>query len=334
MTFALGSFRSEGQPSFCGMTFAEGGVARVVALKTLLEGLGEGWPAMASHSLLSLFDQWDSNLVWLRRAREFLGSEAGRRVRRFDLSALHVDAPHVPRQILCVGANYRTHVIDILLAQPSPRMAGMAPAERRAEAARMMDERAATGTPYAFSKLPSCVLGPYDSLVLPHDVMQPDWELELAVVIGRPARHVDRANAMNHVAGFGVANDVTARERVYRADIPDLATDFLAGKSCPGFLPFGPWITPRDFVDHRDLTITLRLNGETMQNGHTADMVFDVPRQIEYLSNRVQLWAGDVICTGSPAGNGMHHRRFLRPGDELDGSITGLGSLHNRCMAE
>ena len=316
------------------MTFADGGVARVVAVEALLEAMGRRRPAIASQSLFSLFDQWNSNLVWLRQAREFLDGEAGRRVQRFDLGALHVEAPYVPRQILCVGANYRTHVIDMLLAQPSPRMAGMAPPERRAEAARMMDERTATGTPYAFSKLPSCVLGPYDPLVLPHDVLQPDWELELAVVIGHPARYVTRENAMNHVAGFAVANDVTARERVYRADIPDLATDFLAGKSCPGFLPFGPWITPRDFVDHRDLTITLRLNGELMQNGHTADMVFDVPRQIEYLSNRVQLWPGDLICTGSPAGNGMHHRRFLRPGDELDGSITGLGTIHNRCVPE
>jgi 2-keto-4-pentenoate hydratase/2-oxohepta-3-ene-1,7-dioic acid hydratase in catechol pathway len=127
---------------------------------------------------------------------------------------------------------------------------------------------------------------------------------------------------------------LTARERVYRPDIPDLATDFLAGKSSPRFLPFGPWITPREFVDHADLDITLALNGKVMQKGHTSDMVFDIPRQIEYLSSRVELWPGDIICTGSPAGNGMHHHRFLQPGDEMEGSISGLGSIKNRCLAE
>jgi 2-keto-4-pentenoate hydratase/2-oxohepta-3-ene-1,7-dioic acid hydratase in catechol pathway len=169
---------------------------------------------------------------------------------------------------------------------------------------------------------------------LPADVRKPDWELELAVVMGRRARRVSRTDALSYVAGFAIANDVTARERVYRPDIPDLATDFLAGKSPPTFLPFGPWITPREFVEHANLDITLKLNGELMQSGNTEDMLFDIPRQIEYLSSRVELWPGDLICTGSPAGNGMHHQRFLQPGDEIEGSISGLGVMRNRCVPE
>jgi len=213
-------------------------------------------------------------------------------------------------------------------------MLSFAAEKRHAEAARMMDERAARGDPYAFSKLPSCVIGSGEPVVLPYDVDKPDWELELAVVIGASAHRVSRADAMRYVAGFSIANDITARERIFRPDLPDLASDFLAGKSAPTFLPFGPWITPREFVDYEDLTITLSLNGERVQHGHTSDMLFDIPRQIEYLSSRIELSPGDLICTGSPAGNGMHYGRFLRPGDQLSGTITGLGTLLNPCVAE
>jgi 2-keto-4-pentenoate hydratase/2-oxohepta-3-ene-1,7-dioic acid hydratase in catechol pathway len=287
-----------------------------------------------SGSLAAYFDDWESSLSWLKQARDFLDTESAAGIMRHPIEGLRVLAPHLARQILCVGANYRTHVIEMLVAQPSPRTKELSIEQRRIEAARMMDERAATGEPYAFSKLPSCIAGPFDPITLPVDVKKPDWELELALVIGRRARRVSRHEALSYVAGFAIANDLTARERVYRPDIPDLATDFLAGKSSPGFLPFGPWITPREFVDHADLDITLALNGKVMQKGHTSDMVFDIPRQIEYLSSRVELWPGDIICTGSPAGNGMHHHRFLQPGDEMEGSISGLGSIKNRCLAE
>ncbi|MEA3176536.1 MAG: hypothetical protein QOI59_59 [Gammaproteobacteria bacterium] len=331
--FGLGSFRTAAGRAFVGLVLEEEGEFQVVDLNHLeLRGPTQG--AAHGASLLLLLEEWDHYFPELLQAREMLSDGRRPLVVRHPLKSLENHVPYIPRQILCVGANYRTHVIDMLVAQPSPHMAGLSIEQRRAAAEKMMDERALHGVPYAFSKLPSCVAGPFDPLVLPADVQKPDWELELAVIIGRRARHVAREFALEYVAGFAIANDVTARDRVYRADIPDLATDFLAGKSSPGFLPFGPWITPRCFVDHAHLRITLELNGDLMQDGATGDMIFDVPRQIEYLSDRVELWPGDVICTGSPAGNGMHHQRFLRSGDEVYGAITGLGEIRNRCVLE
>lgn len=114
-----------------------------------------------------------------------------------------------------------------------------------------------------------------------------------------------------------------------------IGTGWLAGKGAPGFLPTGPYIVPRDEVaDPHALQVTLRVNGEVMQDGSTTDMVFGIPRQIEYISSRMQLMPGDVICTGSPAGNGAHHNRYLRDGDLVEGEITGLGRQSLRCMAE
>jgi len=334
--FVLGTFESNGSGPFPGVGFDEHGDTTVVALSDL-GSLGSDIGRVAdAPSVIALFEDWDASFRALLGARRLLRTRTKHSVTRHPLSTLHVCAPiDPPRQILCVGANYRTHVIQMIIAQPSPANEGLSIDERRAAAEALMDERAATGTPYAFSKLPSSVTGPYDPISLPIDIEEPDWELELAVIMSRPARHVARSDVMSYIAGFSIANDVTARERVYRRDVPVLGTDFLAGKSSPTFLPFGPYITPAAFVrDHRALRILLKLNGDIMQDGDTGDMVFDVERQIEYLSNRVQLWPGDLVCTGSPAGNGSHHQRFLQPGDVLEGSITGLGTIRNICVAE
>jgi 2,4-diketo-3-deoxy-L-fuconate hydrolase len=165
-------------------------------------------------------------------------------------------------------------------------------------------------------------------------VTEPDWELELAFVIGKPARYVSRADAMSYIAGYTVANDVTARERIYRPDIKAIGTDWLAGKCLPTFLPMGPFIVPAAFVsDPMRLQITLKLNGDVMQDESTADMIFDIARQVEYLSSRMQLMPGDVVCTGSPAGNGAHYGRYLRDGDVMEGTIAEIGTIRNPCVA-
>ena len=140
---------------------------------------------------------------------------------------------------------------------------------------------------------------------------------------------------MDYVAGYTIANDVTARDRLYRPDMRTIASDWLSSKSPPSFLPLGPYLVPARFVPQpQALRITLALNGQTMQDALTSDMIFDISRQIEYVSNRVALLPGDILLTGSPAGNGTHHQRFLRPGDELTGAITGLGQQRNTCIAE
>jgi 2-keto-4-pentenoate hydratase/2-oxohepta-3-ene-1,7-dioic acid hydratase in catechol pathway len=240
-----------------------------------------------------------------------------------------------PRQVLCAGANYRQHVIDLAVAQGHGAEDTMSLAERRAEAERVMDTRIATGSPYVFSKIPSAITGPYDAVILPADTTQADWELELAVIIGRAARHVSRTDALTYVAGYTIVNDLTSRDKVYRADLKAIGTDWLASKSAPSFLPMGPYLVPAAFVpDPQQLHLTLKLNGEVMQDEGSDDMIFDVARLIEYISGLVQLWPGDLICTGSPRGNGMHYNRFLRPGDVLEGSISGLGTQRNTCVAE
>jgi 2-keto-4-pentenoate hydratase/2-oxohepta-3-ene-1,7-dioic acid hydratase in catechol pathway len=254
------------------------------------------------------------------------------------LSSLSVHSPlPQPRHVYCSGANYKKHVVQLITAQVSDETKGMNAEERRAFGERKMDNRALNGTPFFFLKSASAVIGPLDPIVLPLDAEQPDWELELAAVIGRKARRVARERALDYVAGYTIANDITRRERVNRrlGDAREMGMDWVAAKCAPTFLPLGPYIVPTAFLgDPQALRITLKLNGSVMQDESTSDMIFGVARLIENLSTIVELQPGDVICTGSPAGNGAHYGRFLRPGDVLEGAITGLESQRNLCTGE
>jgi 2-keto-4-pentenoate hydratase/2-oxohepta-3-ene-1,7-dioic acid hydratase in catechol pathway len=232
------------------------------------------------------------------------------------------------------GANYRQHVIDLHVAHRAPDD-DRSEDERRAEAAEIMDRRAAEDLPYVFIGLPSSITGPYDDVVLPAWAEKPDWELELAAVIGRPAHRVPVEEALSYVAGYTIANDLTDRATVFRRDMPQIGTDWLRSKNAPGFTPLGPWIVPAGSIEHpEDLRLTLKLNGESMQDESTKDMIFDVARMVSYASQTARLLPGDLVLTGSPAGNGMHWGRLLRDGDVMDGSITGLGAQRTRCVAE
>ncbi|MER6987573.1 fumarylacetoacetate hydrolase family protein [Saccharopolyspora hirsuta] len=246
---------------------------------------------------------------------------------------LSVRAPLQPRQVVQAGANYRTHVID-LAVKHAELGAGRTEEQVRAETAAMMDRRAAEGAPYLFLGLPSAVAGPYDDVVLPAGSEKHDWELELAAVIGRRAFRVGRDEALEHVAGYTIVNDLTTRDLVFRRDMPEIGTDWLRAKNAPGFLPTGPWLVPATGVDPSDLRVTLELNGRTMQDESTADMIFDVAALVAAASQTFPLLPGDLVLTGSPAGNGMHHGRLLRPGDVVEGTITGLGTQRTRCVAE
>ena len=240
------------------------------------------------------------------------------------LADVEVLSPVAPRQILQAGANYRRHVVELLVAQ----------GETRANAEAAVDARAAAGRPYLFAGLPSSICGPYDDVVLPREGEQTDWELELAVVIGREARHVAPAAALDHVAGYTICNDITTRDRVFRPDTGALGADWVASKCAPSFLPTGPYLVPAAAVpDPMTLRITLTVNGELMQDESTADMLHDVSQLIAYASECVQLLPGDLLLTGSPAGNGVSRNRFLAPGDVIEGAISGLGVQRNRCVA-
>jgi len=230
-------------------------------------------------------------------------------------------------------------VVDIIVAQVRPETEGLSPTQRREFGIQKMTDRRLHGTPFFFIKANSSMAGPFETVSLPPDVTTMDWELELGVVIGRRARFVKREQALEHVAGYMVVNDLTIRERVDRKDMKEMGMDWVASKCAPTALPTGPYLVPAAFVgDPQRLHITLKHNGRVMQDEGTSDMIFDVARLIESLSKFMALQPGDLICTGSPSGNGIHHGVLLKAGDVMEGTISGplegLGTQRNTCQPE
>ena len=340
--FALGTFSLAGCPPFAGLVTNGDRVVAVEALRKLSRELGH--PLIETSSTLALFEHWDSTLPALQAVAQALADSASptaRRVveQRVPMSSLTVHPPVSARQIFLCGANYFKHVVDIIVdlgPGKNPGTEGMNPAQLRAYAEDLMTRRRTEGAPYVFCKPVSVLSGAFDPIVIPAFAKQADWELELAVVIGAPARHVKRADAMRHVAGYTIANDISNRDWIWtKGDMKAMGTDWLTAKSCPTYLPVGPCIVPAaQIADPQQLQIQLKLNGQTMQDESTSDMLFDVARLIEYISGIVQLLPGDLICTGSPAGNGTHYNRFLQPGDVVEGSITGLGTQRTPVIAD
>jgi 2,4-didehydro-3-deoxy-L-rhamnonate hydrolase len=337
MQFKLGTFAAGGAPPFVGLV--DNTTERVVPLSVaepLLRRLNlqlhkGASPPGSGDSILSLLSDWDSNFQALAILWESFAGELTRQ--SVAVAELHTRAPiDPPRQIFCTIANYRSHIIETILdAGVPPHTDAMDAAARRQYAERNIEERL-RGAPYACFKLPSTVIGPTDSLQIPRHARRVDWELELGVVIGKPARRVSRSEAMSHVAGYVLANDITARDQVRRADVPNMGTDWLQSKNAPGFLPLGPYFVPAAFLpDPYSVRLTLSLNDRLMQNGIVSDMVFDIATQIEYLSRHAQLLPGDVICTGTPAGCGTHFERYLQAGDVIHASAGELGTQHTPC---
>lgn len=313
MSFGIGTFsQTQGKPF--------PGLVRDGRVSDLRTEFGE------SATVLGILSEWD---IALPRLDDLASQRAG----ELELSALRILPPiHPAGPFLCAGANYRMHIIEMRTANAIAQ--GLDGDVAKAEATRAMDERAANGIPFMFAGWPGAVIGSCDDVIIPGDSGQKhDWELELAVVIGREARSVSQAEAMNYVAGYTILNDISTRDRMHRTDLR--FTDFMATKMRPTFKPIGPWITPSQFVrDPHDLRITLKLNGEAMQDDTTADMIFKLPRLIEYASTITALRPGDIIATGSPSGNAQHHGgRWLRPGDLIEAEIDGLGTQRNVCVA-
>ncbi|MBA2950166.1 fumarylacetoacetate hydrolase family protein [Streptomyces himalayensis] len=314
--FALGTFSAPDGEPFPGLLAKD----RVADLRTAL-----GEPDLTARGI---FERWAELLPLLHA----LATDTTGDWRTLD--GLRVHAPVEPRQIFQSGANYRQHVIDLEVAHRSPDDPRTVE-EARAEIAAIMDRRAAEDLPYVFIGLPSTIAGPYDDVVLPSWAEKPDWELELAAVMAKPAYRISVEEALEYVAGYTIANDLTDRATVFRRDMPAIGTDWLRCKNAPGFTPLGPWIVPAESIaDPADLRVTLKLNGETMQDESTKDMLFGIARLVSYISQTSRLLPGDLVLTGSPAGNGIHWGRLLRDGDVMEGSITGLGVQRTRCVAE
>lgn len=313
--FALGTFSSEHEGVF-GAIVIDGAV----------------FPLEQPRSVRSLLEHWEE---------EFPGLQQQADRRRTDQAPYQYGGvrtlPPVspPGQIFQAGANYRQHVLELLAgAEHRGDNSDGIDDRQRAAARQALDERARSGAPFVFQGSAHAVVGAEDDVVLPRDSAQADWELELVAVIGRRARRVPRERAMECVAGYVIANDLTLRDRLSRPDVPG-GLDWLAAKNPPTFLPLGPLLVPAAHVpDPMNLRIRLTVNGRVMQDESTADMLFDVAALIAYLSTIGELRPGDLVLTGSPSGNGAHHGVFLSPGDVIDGEIDGLGRQHNHCVAE
>jgi 2-keto-4-pentenoate hydratase/2-oxohepta-3-ene-1,7-dioic acid hydratase in catechol pathway len=217
--------------------------------------------------------------------------------------------PRPRRNLWCVGRNYHAHAKEL---------AGSVFKDN----AKTVDQ-----WPIVFTKVPECVIGPNDDVQLPAGVSeQIDYEAELAVVIGRGGKNIGKPDAMQHIFGYTIVNDVTARDVQMRHSQWDL------GKSFDTFCPMGPWIVTADELDGRHTRVRCWVNGELRQEGPTENMIFDIPTLIATVSRGITLYPGDVIATGTPAGVGMGFEppRYLRSGDVVRIEVEGVGTLESR----
>jgi 2,4-diketo-3-deoxy-L-fuconate hydrolase len=185
--------------------------------------------------------------------------------------------------------------------------------------------------PILFNKAPSCIVGPYDDVILPPGSVEADWEVELALLIGKRCHRISQEEARDAIAGYFICNDISERE--YQLKREGLWTK---GKCCPTFGPIGPWlVTPDEFGDVQDKGLWLDLNGKRTQTGHTSKMIFAVAEIVSYLSHFLDLEAGDIITTGTPpgVGLGMKPNVFLKAGDEMALGIDGLGHQLQKVVA-
>jgi 2-keto-4-pentenoate hydratase/2-oxohepta-3-ene-1,7-dioic acid hydratase in catechol pathway len=223
---------------------------------------------------------------------------------------LEAPLPRPRRNLWCVGRNYHEHAKELQASVFKGNNANPA------------------AWPIVFTKVPECVIGDGDEVRLPGDAVsaQIDYEAELAVVIGRGGKNITRAAAMDHVFGYTIVNDVTARDVQMRHQQWDM------GKSFDTFCPMGPWIVTADELDGQHTRVRCWVNGAPRQDGRTEDLIFDIPTLIETISRGITLYPGDVIATGTPAGVGMGLTppSFLQPGDVVRIEIDGIGSLENR----
>jgi len=210
-----------------------------------------------------------------------------------------------PPKLICVGLNYRDHAAETKMEIPK--------------------------VPTIFNKFPNVVIGPGASIVLPKVSERPDYEAEFAFVIGRGGRHIPASRAMEHVFGYTIVNDVSAR------DYQMATSQWLMGKTFDTFAPMGPWIVTADEIaDPHSLDIWLEIGGERLQSSNTRELIFKIPELIEFISKVVTFETGDVVITGTPAGVGFARKppRYLKAGDQVSITVEGIGTLTNSVIAE
>jgi 2-keto-4-pentenoate hydratase/2-oxohepta-3-ene-1,7-dioic acid hydratase in catechol pathway len=266
-------------------------------------------------TMLDLLRDWDA-------ARGVLAQAAGAdRSAGFALSRTKL-LPPVPNPggIFCAGANFTDHMMEMakvqnLAPEPDPHSVGL--------------------KPWHFIKALHCLAAPDSTVTLPAYSRMVDWEAELTAVIGRPARNVSIEQALEHVAGYTIANDLSARDFTKRPHIADNSPfkyDWLSQKCFEDACPLGPWMVPAEAVPNpQNIAIKLWVNDVIKQDSHTSKMIFTLAEQIAHLSTRLTLRPGDLILTGTPAGVGLARKEFLKPGDVVKVWVEGVGTLTNTC---
>ncbi len=245
-------------------------------------------------------------LAWQDNMRQMIrrGITANRAYERFPLDTVKVEAPLIPGKIICIGLNYADHAKETGAELPK--------------------------APVIFAKFPSAIIAQGETITWKSDVTSKvDWEAELVVVIGKKAKDVSEEDALDHVFGYTVGNDVSARDLQKTVDV-----QWTRGKSLDTFCPLGPVIVTRDEIeDPQALKVTCKVNDHVMQDGSTSDMIFNVKQLVSYCSQMFTLHPGDLIMTGTPAGVGAGRKpaRYLKAGDTVTVTIEGIGELSNQC---
>jgi len=211
-----------------------------------------------------------------------------------------------PSKIICIGLNYADHAKETGAAPPPE--------------------------PVIFMKATTAICGPFDDVIIPKHSVKTDWEVELAIVIGKKASYVNEADAMDHIAGYCLHNDISEREfQLERGGTWD------KGKGCDTFAPLGPWLVTTDEIsDANNLKLWLKLNDKIMQNGTTATLIFNIPFLVSYVSRFMTLLPGDIISTGTPPGVGLGQKPepfYLKPGDVMELGVDGLGTSKQKVVA-
>jgi 2-keto-4-pentenoate hydratase/2-oxohepta-3-ene-1,7-dioic acid hydratase in catechol pathway len=267
-------------------------------------------------TLLGVLDDWVEAEALIETAVATMGSGA---TPSSPLAKVRLLAPVLyPPTIFCAGANYSDHMSEMarvfnLQPEPDPRKAGL--------------------TPWHFIKASRTVVNTGARIPLPAGTKMLDWEAELAAFIGRAAKNVQVQSALDYVAGYTVANDLSARDFTVRPNVPESSPfryDWISQKSFDGACPVGPWIVPaKQITDPQHLGIKLWVNDVLKQDSHTSKMIFSLAEQIAQLSTRLTLHPGDVILTGTPAGVGLASREFLKSGDVVRVWVEQVGTLSN-----
>jgi 2-keto-4-pentenoate hydratase/2-oxohepta-3-ene-1,7-dioic acid hydratase in catechol pathway len=275
------------------------------------------------NSVMAIMDAWATcNKLLTQKAKAIRAKEI--RPKGIELKKCKLSAPLMyPGDIYCAGANYSDHM------QEMARVTGLPPGPNMKELGEM---------PWHFIKSSrSTIVGPNTKVKIPHYSKMLDWEIELAVVIGKTCSQVLAKDAMKYVAGYTIANDLSARDAMRRPKNPPSSPfhmDWIGQKCFDGACPLGPWIVPADQVsDPHQLAMKLWVNDELMQDSNTNKLIFNIAEQIEALSNRITLHPGDLVLTGTPSGVGLARKIFLKPGDHLKLWIQEVGELNHTMVA-